>query len=84
MGLSFNRSQAGPLIWRQVVKTIKTIVENTQNWKRVPIGTLFRVRDEDAVRMVNNKEASYAPKSEWKELRDNETNNNKEKDNAKD
>ena len=66
------------------MKTIKTIVENTQNWKRIPMGTLLRVRDEDAVRMVNNKEASYAPKSEWKELRDNETNNNKEKDNAKD
>ena len=66
------------------MKTIKTIEENTQNWKRLPTGTLLRVRDEDAVRMVNNKEASYAPKSEWKELRDNETNNNKEKDNAKD
>ena len=66
------------------MKTIKTIEENTQNWKRLPTGTLLRVRDEDAIRMVNNKEASYAPKSEWKELRDNETNNNKEKDNAKD
>ena len=66
------------------MKTIKTIEENIQNWKRLPTGTLLRVRDEDAVRMVNNKEASYAPKSEWKELRDNETNNNKEKDNAKD
>jgi hypothetical protein len=65
------------------VKTIKTIVKNTQNWKRLPLGTLLRVRDEDAVRMVNNKEASYAPKSEWKELRDNET-NKKENDNAKD
>ena len=65
------------------MKTIKTIVENTQNWKRMPLGTLLRVRDQDAVRMVNKKEASYAPKSEWKELRDTETNNNKEKDNAK-
>ena len=66
------------------MKTIRTLIENTMNWKRLPVGTLLRVRDEDAVRMVNNKEASYAPKSEWKELRDNETNNNKEKDNAKD
>ena len=66
------------------MKTIRTLIEDTMNWKRLPIGTLLRVRDEDAVRMVNNKEASYAPKSEWKELRDNETNNNKEKDNAKD
>ena len=66
------------------MKTIKTLVENTMNRKRIPVGTLLRVRDEDAVRIVNNKEASYAPKSEWKELRDTETNNNKEKDNAKD
>ena len=57
------------------MKTIKTIVENSQYWKRVPIGTLLRVRDEDAEKVVNNKEASYAPKSEWKELRDKETNN---------
>jgi len=64
------------------VKTIKTIVKNTQNWKRLPLGTLLRVRDEDAVRMVNNKEASYAPKSEWKELRDKETNTKKEANNA--
>ena len=65
------------------MKTIKTLVEDTMNWKRLPVGTLLRVRDEDAIKMVNNKEASYAPKSEWKELRDTETNNNKEKDNAK-
>jgi len=57
------------------MKTIKTIVENSQYWKRVPIGTLLRVRDEDAVKVVTNQEAQYAPKSEWKELRDNETNN---------
>ena len=28
------------------MKTIKTTVENTQNWKRLPLGTLLRVRDE--------------------------------------
>ena len=55
------------------MKTIKTNAENTQYWKRVPVGTLLRVRDEDAERIVNNKEGSYAPKSEWKKLRD-ETN----------
>ena len=66
------------------MKTIRTLIEDTMNWKRLPIGTLLRVRDEDAIKMVNNKEASYAPKSEWKELRDTETNNNKEKGNAKD
>ena len=66
---------------RYIVKTIKTIVENSQYWKRAPIGTLLRVRDEDALKVVNNKEAQYAPKSEWKELRDQET-NNKEANNA--
>ncbi len=55
------------------MKTIKTTVENSQYWKRVPVGTLLRVRDEDAEKVVNNKEAQYAPKSEWKELRDQET-----------
>ena len=64
------------------MKTIKTTVENSQYWKRVPVGTLLRVRDEDAEKVVNNKEAQYAPKSEWKELRDNET-TNKEANNAK-
>ena len=63
------------------MKTIKTTVENSQYWKRVPVGTLLRVRDEDAEKVVNNKEAKYAPKSEWKELRDNET-TNKEGTNA--
>ena len=63
------------------MKTIKTTVENSQYWKRVPLGTLLRVRDEDAEKVVNNKEAKYAPKSEWKELRDNET-TNKEANNA--
>jgi len=64
------------------VKTIKTVKENSQYWKRVPVGTLLRVRDEDAENVVNNHEAKYAPKSKWKELRDNET-TNKEANNAK-
>jgi len=63
------------------VKTIKTSTENSQYWKRVPVGTLLRVRDEDAENVVNNKEATYAPKAEWKELRDKET-DNKEATNA--
>tara|TARA_Y100000310_G_scaffold301604_1_gene338207 strand:- start:306 stop:512 length:207 start_codon:yes stop_codon:yes gene_type:complete len=56
------------------VKTIKTITENSQYWKRIPAGTLLRVRDEDAVKVVNKKEAEYVPKEEWKKLRDKETN----------
>ena len=63
------------------MKTIKTTKENSQYWKRVPVGTLLRVRDEDAEKVVNNREAQYAPKSEWKELRNQET-TNKEANNA--
>jgi len=65
------------------VKTIKTTEVNTQNWKRLPLGTLLRVRDEDAKRMVDNNEATYAPKAEWKELRDQDKQEtNKEANNA--
>ena len=63
------------------MKTIKTTSENSQYWKRLPLGTLLRVRDEDAVKVVQNNEAKYAPKSEWKELRNQET-TNKEANNA--
>ena len=63
------------------MKTIKTSTENSQYWKRVPVGTLLRLRDEDAEKVVNKKEATYAPKSEWKELRNQET-TNKEANNA--
>ena len=63
------------------MKTIRTIKENSQYWKRVPVGTLLRVRDEDAEKVVSQNEATYAPKSAWKELRDNEI-NHKEGNNA--
>ena len=56
------------------MKTIKTIVENSQHWKKCPIGTLLRVRDGDARTVVNKHEAEYVAKAEWKKLRD-ETNN---------
>ena len=64
------------------MKTIRTVVKNSQYWKQIPIGTLLRVRDEDARRVVEKHEAEYVPKAEWKKLRDNETNNNKEANNA--
>lgn len=57
------------------MKTIKTVVENSQYWKRLPIGTLLRVRDEDAEKVVKKKEAEYMPKSAWKKLRNQETTN---------
>ena len=58
------------------MKTIKTTSENSQYWKRLPLGTLLRVRDEDARKVVEKHEAEYVAKAEWKKLRDNETNNN--------
>ena len=64
------------------MKTIKTETENSQYWKRVPVGTLLRVRDEDAEKVVNNNEAIYVSKGEWKKLRDQETETNKEANNA--
>ena len=65
------------------MKTIRVTKENSQYWKRVPVGTLLRVRDQDAVKVVDRKEAQYVPKTEWKELRDaEETNKNKEANNA--
>ena len=65
------------------MKTIKTIAENSQYWKRLAIGTLLRVRDEDAKKVVDNKEAGYVTKQEWKQLRDQEQETNKEANNAK-
>jgi cytochrome c-type biogenesis protein CcmE len=64
------------------MKTIRTVVENSQQWKKCPIGTLLRVRDEDARKVVEKHEAEYVPKAEWKKLRDNETNNDKGASNA--
>ena len=65
------------------MKTVKTLKESSQFWKKVPVGTLLRMRDEDASKTVDRKEARYVPKSEWKILRDaEETNNNKEANNA--
>ena len=64
------------------MKTIRTIAKNSQHWKQVPIGTLLRVRDEDARKVVEKHEAEYVAKAEWKKLRDNETNNDKGASNA--
>ena len=63
------------------MKTIKTVTKNSQYWKRIPVGTLLRVRDEDAEKVVNKNEAEYVAKEEWKKLRDKET-DNKEANNA--
>ena len=50
----------------------------------MPIGTLLRVRDNDAKRLVDKDKAQYVPKSEWKKLRDKEKQQetNKEANNA--
>ena len=64
------------------MKTIKTIAKNSQHWKQVPVGTLLRVRDEDARKVEEKHEAEYVAKAEWKKLRDETNNNNKEANNA--
>jgi len=58
------------------MKTIKTLVENNGEWNQLKIGTILRVNDKAAKKFVDNEEALYVPKSEWKEQ---ETNNKKEK-----
>ena len=57
------------------MKTIKTLVENNGEWNQLKIGTILRVNDKAAKKFVDNEEALYVPKSEWKEQ---ETNNKKE------
>ena len=66
------------------MKTIKTLVEAHKEWGKMPIGTLLRVRDNDAKRLVDGSKAQYVPKSEWKKLRDQEKQQetNKEANNA--
>ena len=54
------------------MKTIKTLVESHKEWGTMPLGTLLRVNDDAAKRLVDKKEAKYVPKSEWKKLRDKE------------
>ena len=53
------------------MKTIKTLVENNGEWNQLKIGTILRVNDKAAKKFVDNNEALYVPKSEWKKQETN-------------
>ena len=48
------------------MKTIKVLVEDSREWRKLKIGTILRVNDKAAKRFVDANEAEYVPKSEWK------------------
>jgi|TARA_R100000501_G_C2553967_1_gene67401 hypothetical protein len=48
------------------MKTIKVLVETNNEWRELNIGTILRVNDKAAKRFVDDNEAEYVPKSEWK------------------
>ena len=48
------------------MKTIKVLVENSGEWRKMKIGTILRVNDKAAKKFVDANEAEYVPKSEWK------------------
>ena len=48
------------------MKTIKVLVETNSEWRELNIGTILRVNDKAAKRFVDDNEAEYVPKSEWK------------------
>ena len=48
------------------MKTIKVLMENNGEWRKMKIGTILRVNDKAAKKFVDADEAEYVPKSEWK------------------
>ena len=48
------------------MKTIKVLVETSNEWRKLKLGTILRVNDKAAKRFVDASEAQYVPKSEWK------------------
>ena len=50
------------------MKTIRTLVEDTQEWRKLAPGTILRVNDKAAKKFVDNGEAEYVPKSTWKQF----------------
>ena len=48
------------------MKTIKVLVETNSEWRELNIGTILRVNDKAAKKFVDDNEAEYVPKSEWK------------------
>ena len=48
------------------MKTIKILVEDSREWRKLKIGTILRVNDKAAKKFVDAHDAEYVPKSEWK------------------
>ena len=48
------------------MKTIKIIDGKAPELRNVTNGMLLRINDKAAKRLVDNNEAEYVPKSEWK------------------
>ena len=48
------------------MKTIKVLIETNNEWRNLKLGTILRVNDKAAKKFVDNNEALYVPKSEWK------------------
>jgi len=49
------------------MKTIKTLVETNNEWRKLEIGTILRVNDKAAKEFVDAHHAEYVPKSAYKE-----------------
>ena len=60
------------------MKTIRTLVEDTQEWRKLAAGTILRVNDKAAKKFVDAGNAEYVPKSAWKEQENNNNTQNKE------
>ena len=52
------------------MKTIKVLIGTNSGWRELNIGTILRVNDKAAKRFVEDNEAEYVPKSEWKKQED--------------
>ena len=53
------------------MKTIKVLVETNNEWRELKLGTILRVNDKAAKKFVDNGDAQYVPKSEWKKQETN-------------
>ena len=48
------------------MKTIKVLMENNGEWRKMKIGTILRVNDKAAKKFVDVHDAEYVSKSEWR------------------
>ena len=52
------------------MKTIEVLVSNSWGWRDLEVGTILRVNDRAAKTFVDDNDAKYVPKSEWKKQED--------------